>query len=98
MRRFHQLTKIAEALFNGQMVAADGKEPLSLYLIAANKHRSGWGRIFKQLKANGLLDAKILGDLMSECYQQSTAVISVTQGLAGCHRRDDGFGTSDHRR
>ena len=45
--------KIAEALFNGQMVTADGKEPLSLNLIAANKQRSGWGRIFKQLKANG---------------------------------------------
>ena len=42
-----------------------------------NKHRSGWGRIFMQLKANGLLNAKTLGELMSECYQQSTAVISV---------------------
>jgi len=69
--------KIAEALFNGQMVTADGKEPLSLNLIAANKQRSGWGRIFKQLKANGLLDAKNIRELMGERYQQSTAITSV---------------------
>jgi len=57
--------KIAEALFNGQIVTADGKAPLSLDLIAASKQRDGWGRIFRELKADGLIEAKNLGELMS---------------------------------
>ena len=62
--------KIAEALFNSQVVTADGKEPLNLDRIAASKQRSGWGLIFKQLKADGLLDAKNLRDLTSGRYQR----------------------------
>ena len=56
--------KIAEALFDGQIVTADGRAPLSLDLIAASKQRNGWGRIFKQLKRDGLIDARNLGELM----------------------------------
>jgi hypothetical protein len=65
--------KIAEALFDGQMVTENGSEPLSLDLIAASKQRSGWGRIFKQLKADGLIDAKNLRELASGRYQRRTA-------------------------
>lgn len=62
--------KIAEALFNGQISTADGKDPLNLDQIAAAKRRNGWGRIFKQLRADGLLDAKNLRELTSGRYQR----------------------------
>ncbi len=76
--------KIAEALFNGQIVTADGSAPLSLDLIAASKQRNGWGRIFKQLKADGLIDARNLGELASGRYQRRTAVKSLRPaGSAG---------------
>jgi len=63
--------KIAEALFNGQVVTPNGKAPLSLDLIAASKQRDGWGRIFRQLKADGLIDAKNLKELTSGRWQES---------------------------
>jgi len=61
--------KVAEALFNGQMVSANGKDPLSLDQIAAAKRRSGWGRIFKRLKRDGLIDARNLRELTSGRYE-----------------------------
>jgi hypothetical protein len=61
--------KVAEALFNGQVVTDDGKAPLSLDQIARAKRRSGWGRIFKNLKKDGLLDAKSLRELTSGRYE-----------------------------
>ena len=67
---------VAEALFNGQVVTDNGKAPLSLDLIAASKRRSGWGRIFRQLKRDGLIDARSLGELTSGRYQQRTVVKS----------------------
>lgn len=67
--------RVAEALFNGQIVTANGKAPLSLDLIAASKHRTGWGRIFSQLRRDGLIDAKNLKDLMRR-QRQGTAVSS----------------------
>jgi hypothetical protein len=65
--------KIAEALFNGQIATAKGKEPLNLDQIAAARRRNGWGRIFKQLRADGLLDAKNLRELTSGRYQQQSS-------------------------
>ena len=72
--------KIAEALFNGQIATADGKEPLNLDQIAAAKKRDGWGRIFKQLRADGLLDAKNLRELTSGRYQQQFSRKTSTGG------------------
>lgn len=64
--------KVAEALFNGQIVTPDGNAPLSLDLIAASKQRSGWGRIFRQLRRDGLIDAKNLKELLGSGYQSQT--------------------------
>ena len=68
--------KIAEALFNGQIVTPDGKAPLSLDLIAASKERSGWGRIFRQLKKDGLIDARNLHDLMRRSTKGRNGTLS----------------------
>ena len=65
--------RIAEALFNGQIVTSNGKAPLSLDQIAAAKRRSGWDRIFRQLKADGLIEAKNLRELTSGRYEQGVA-------------------------
>ena len=62
--------KIAEALFNGQVITDEGKAPLSLDQIAASKRRSGWGRIFKNLKRSGLIDARNLRELTSGRYER----------------------------
>lgn len=64
--------KIAESLFNGQSVTADGSAPLSLDQIAAAKQHDGWGRIFKQMKADGLTDAKNLGERVNGRYKIRT--------------------------
>ena len=65
--------KVAEALFNGQVVTDNGKDPLSLDQIAAAKRRSGWGRIFRKLKKDGLLEARNLRELTSGRYERSIA-------------------------
>lgn len=62
--------RIAETLFNGQIVSDSGKDPLSLDQIAAAKRRSGWGRIFKRLKRDGLIDARNLRELTSGRYEK----------------------------
>ena len=64
--------KIAEAIFNGQTVTADGSAPLSLDQIAAARQPNGWDHLFGLMKANGLTDAKNLGQLVSNRYENRT--------------------------
>src|SRR5215471_5546769 len=57
---------IARALFNAQHATANGPQPLSLNQIAALKGgHEGWGEVFKQMKAEGLVNEKNLGQVVS---------------------------------
>jgi hypothetical protein len=56
---------IARALFNAQHPAPNGPQPLSLNQIAALKGQEGWGEVFKQMKADGLVNEKNLGEVVS---------------------------------
>jgi len=64
--------KIARALFEAQnmmqntaQTTSGGATPLTLDQIAAKKKHTGWGEIFKQMKAQGLVMDKNLGEVVS---------------------------------
>lgn len=65
--------EIAQAIFKDQVTTSTTK-PLTLDQIAA-LHRSGegWGEIFNQLKAEGRVTAKNLGQLVSEAEKAKNA-------------------------
>ena len=56
--------KIARALFEAQTTNGV-TTPLTLDQVAAKKKHSGWGEIFKQMKAQGLVTDKNLGEVVS---------------------------------
>ena len=56
--------KIARALFEAQQTNG-GTTPLTLDQIAAKKKHTGWGEVFKQMKAQGLVKDKNLGEAVS---------------------------------
>jgi hypothetical protein len=56
---------IARALFYAQHPAPNGPQPLSMNQIAALKGHEGWGEVFKQMKAEGLVNQKNLGEVVS---------------------------------
>ncbi len=56
--------KIARALSEAQTTGG-GATPLTLDQIAAKKKHAGWGEIFKQMKAQGLVTDKNLGQAVS---------------------------------
>jgi hypothetical protein len=56
---------IARALFLSQQPTAGGPAPLSLNQIAALKSGDGWGQVFKEMKSEGLIEAKNLGEVVS---------------------------------
>ena len=56
--------KIARALFEAQKTNG-GTAPLTLDQIAARKQHTGWGDVFKQMKAQGLVTDKNLGEVVS---------------------------------
>jgi hypothetical protein len=60
--------KIARALFEAQNTTptkSGGATPLTLDQIAAKKKHTGWGEIFKQMKGQGLVTDKNLGQAVS---------------------------------
>lgn len=57
--------KIAEALFNAQEPTEKGPAPLDLNQIAALKGKTGWGVVFEEMKSQGLIDARNLGQVVS---------------------------------
>lgn len=57
--------KIARALFEAQKTGGSTK-PLTLDQIAAQKQGEGWGEVFKQMKSQGLVEDKNLGQVVSE--------------------------------
>jgi len=71
-RAFEKLSpgdqKIARALFEAQNTTpskSGAATPLTLDQIAAKKGHAGWGEVFKQMKAQGLVTDKNLGQAVS---------------------------------
>jgi hypothetical protein len=69
MRTFDSLSpgnqKIANALFSAQDTTGTTRTPLTKDQIAGLRGTEGWGRVFKQMKADGLIRAKNLGQVVS---------------------------------
>lgn len=57
--------KIARALFLAQQPTAIGPAPLNLNQIATLRQHQGWGNVFKQMQAQGLIHDKNLGQVVS---------------------------------
>jgi hypothetical protein len=57
--------KIANALFSAQDTTGTTRTPLTKDQIAGLRGTKGWGRVFKQMKADGLIQAKNLGQVVS---------------------------------
>lgn len=68
--------KIARALYDAQTTPSDGStttQPLTLDQIAAKKQEGqGWGQVFKDMKAQGLVQEKNLGQVVSR-HQRTTS-------------------------
>ncbi len=79
--------KIARSLFLAQQPTPTGPAPLSLNQIAAMEGHAGWGEVFKQMKSEGLLTAKNLGQVVS------AHEASLHAGAAGAGRS---FSTGGH--
>jgi hypothetical protein len=65
--------KIAQALFDAQTksTASNAPKPLTLDQIVAMKQgHEGWGEVFKDMKAQGLLTQKNLGQVMKDFERQ----------------------------
>ncbi|MDZ7735734.1 MAG: hypothetical protein U5P41_06280 [Gammaproteobacteria bacterium] len=61
--------KIVRSLMDAQTLPGDSSvEPWTLDRIAAAKNETGWGNVFQQMQAEGLIDAKNLGQVVSQ-YQ-----------------------------
>jgi hypothetical protein len=84
--------KIANALFAAQPRTTTGPARLSRDQIAALKGSEGWGQVFSQMKTEGLLQAKNLGQVVSRsehqihatttgAMSQSGRTVGVTNGL-----------------
>jgi hypothetical protein len=76
--------RIAQSLFNSQHPPS-GTQPRTLDQIAAMKGREGWGRVFKEMKADGLVQAKNLGQVVSGHAQ--TGSMSASTGVTSSGRQ-----------
>jgi hypothetical protein len=95
--------KIARALFLAERPTPDGPRPLSLNQIAARKSDEGWGRVFKEMKAEGLVHEKNLGQVVSgyEHHLHTASATShggrtiVTTGSGRSVAGDSGHGSAE---
>ena len=70
--------KIARSLFTAQRRDAPPGSRLTLDQIAAKKSGEGWGGVFKDMKSQGLVTAKNLGQVVKQgAGRQQTAARSV---------------------
>jgi hypothetical protein len=81
--------KIADALFSAQRVRGTSASVMTRDQIAALRSSEGWGREFKQMKADGLIQARNLGQVVSQHEHQlhaSTTSTSVRSASAATSR------------
>ncbi len=77
---------IARSLMDAQTLPADGTtQPWSLEDIATMRSETGWGNVFKQMKAEGLIEAKNLGQVVSSharaTHQPITETVAAEAGI-----------------
>ena len=84
--------KIATSLYSSQNPPR-GTRALTLDQIAAMKSHEGWGRVFKEMKADGLVQAKNLGQVVSG-HARSSQTTGSTQTTNTT--RSDHEGRSEH--
>jgi hypothetical protein len=83
--------KVASALFQAQNGTTS--TPLTLDEIAAKKQGGqGWGEVFKGMQAQGLVQEKNLGQVVSK-YNDSTKGVSSSPGNNG---KGNAFGASNN--
>ena|SRR3989442_835372 len=88
--------KIVNALFAAQQTGTSQK---SKDEIAAMKGHEGWGRVFKEMKALGLLRQKNLGQVVSNFERQQHEARGATTGRArGEGGQSSGASASDNGR
>jgi len=75
--------KIANGLFTAQPQTTGGRARLSRDQIATLNGAEGWGRVFDQMKADGLLQAKNLGQVVSRHEHQIHTSSPATMGQSG---------------
>jgi len=72
--------KIANALFSAQKTTGT-TTPLTKNQIAGLRSTEGWGRVFKTMKADGLVTAKNLGHVVSSYnHSQRSSTTSTARG------------------
>jgi len=72
--------KIASALFSAQQTTGTTLTPLTKDQIAGLKGTEGWGRVFKTMKADGLVQARNLGQVVSQHEHTLHASATSTAG------------------
>jgi hypothetical protein len=65
--------QIAEALFNGQTVGAGTRQAWSLDRIAVAKQTAGWGQVFQQMQAEGVIREKNLGSVLTQSRRSAAS-------------------------
>lgn len=83
--------KITNSLFAAQNTNGTNLTPLTKDQIAGLKGTEGWGRVFKQMKADGLIQAKNLGQVVSAHQHELNAA---RRGSGGTTARNARSGRS----
>jgi hypothetical protein len=87
--------RIAQSLFSAQHPPT-GTQALTLDQIATMKGREGWGRVFKEMKADGLVQARNLGQVVSghaHTASTNTATGTINSGRQFSTQRQSSTGT-----
>ncbi len=91
---------IARALFEAQQTSSGGttiNKPLTLDQIAAKKQSGqGWGKVFKDMKAQGLVQEKNLGQVVSRYHRARNGHVVTASGRE-FHDGRDGYFSGGHR-
>src|SRR5438874_5941 len=73
--------KVASALFQAQ--SGSTSTPLTLDEIAAKKQSGkGWGEVFKSMQAQGLVQEKNLGQVVSKYNESTKGVVTTASGVS----------------
>ncbi len=86
--------KIVRALFDAQRPTAEGPAPLNLDQVAALRNRHGWTKAFKEMKAQGLISAKNLAQILSRAAHSAAQSRRAGRGHARMIAFTDGSGRS----
>ena len=88
--------KVASALFQAQNGTTSTSTPLTLDEIAAKKRNGqGWGEVFKSMQAQGLVQEKSLGQVVSKYNHSTKGVVTTASGRVVSGSSSSSPGNSD---